>query len=196
MYAASVLILATLATLCNLLVLYMYHQDKHREIKPSLKSVLHILTVITCKHKPNEDTRSVVLSEETTSSRLSEHDLQACSSLQNGGLPDKKPGRLSPINRRVVPSETLADRNVISGHRLTQHEPGPPLHTGKHSNTDNVTELMKMEQLKTGSKDEMRGISNIKSSWQEISVCLDRLFFCIFIVIIFIVHFVFLILLG
>lgn len=195
-YAGVVLILATLAFLCNLFVLYVYHLDKHREMRAVVRSVLHILTLITCTNRASDDSKSVVMSEETTSSRLSEHDIQACSSLPNGGLGDRKPGRLSPINRRVVPSDTLIENETVSNERLKHQGPVPPLTQATHPDTHNHADLMRVEHLQTFKRNPVKEHLNVRSPWQELSVCLDRLFFVTFVVVSFIIHLAFLSVLG
>ncbi|XP_053392657.1 neuronal acetylcholine receptor subunit alpha-3-like [Mercenaria mercenaria] len=197
-YISVVLILATLATLCDFLMLYLYHQDKHREMKPSVVAMLHILAKITCKLQPNEDTRSVVMSEGTSSTRVSDHDLHACSSLPDGGisagLSGKKPGRLSPINRRVEPCESLANNNAVPG--PVEHRDSLPPLDSTHPDTRDMAGQTAVPELLTAKKPQVKENSYNKSPWQEMSKCLDRLFLIMFLVISIITHLVFLTILG
>ncbi|XP_060571670.1 neuronal acetylcholine receptor subunit alpha-6-like [Ruditapes philippinarum] len=179
-YISVVLLLAMLATFCEFLVLYFYHQDRQREMKPSMVSLLHILAKITCKLGSTEDTNSMVTSEGTSSTRVSHHDLQGCSSLPNGGLDPKKPGRLSPIHRRVEPV-----RDSL-----------PPLEPTPRTDTSHVMEQATVTGLLPERKPIIKEILPNRCPWQHLAKCLDTLFLVIFLIISFITHFIFLVVLG
>ena len=193
-YMSAVLILATLATLCEFLIMYIYHQDQHREMKPFMISLLHILARVTCKLGSVEDSRSVITSEGTSSTRVSDHDLQACSSLSNGGHDSKKlVGRLTPINRKVEPLVNVKNNPTKQEHRDSL----PPLDPTPHSDTHNmVANQATVTELLSERKPKIKDISYSKSPWQQMAKCLDTLCLVIFLIISFITHFIFLIILG
>lgn len=195
-YSAFVMILIALEVLCVFVVLYLY--NKHDRMSPRTTAVLNILQKITCSSSHMEDTKSTGMSEETASTRISEHDLHATvSGLPNGGIIGKKHGILSPIHRQVVPSQPQTDslqRMSITEDNLesdespgsTTNQSAPQSKTGlqKHINTREVTPQVDYKQAQNC------------QLWKELSRYFDRLFLVVFLFSHFVLHFVCLILLG
>lgn len=190
------LILAALSVLCVFIVLYIHHHDTTDEMSRHVKAVYNVLKKITCAYTVRKNTVCVGTSEQTTSTIFPEHDLQGCSKMPNGMVANKRFGRLSPINRKVVPSSNAFVRASLTGN-LTGRD---TFSTRQEDNCETVeaddTEVQPDKPNYTESEQSSQFQTPLKhdsiSPWQHMAKCLDRLFFVVFAVLSFTVHFVFL----
>ncbi|KAL4240027.1 Neuronal acetylcholine receptor subunit alpha-7 [Mactra antiquata] len=188
-YYSVVLFWNSLAVLMTAIVIQIY--GRTTDMSQSVRAILNIVTRVTCRSRDLDVIHSKGRPQSAVNTNISVHDMNACSTLPNGDMVGyKRHGRLSPINRRIIPLEQaetmtttttttrLTDNTEPDHDEVSSSTENDNIETTKHSINKKDTEIVSQED-------------KTRLLWKELSHCLDSIFCVVFLFVSFIIHLVF-----